>query len=175
MSLEQAKAMMQQYYAQSPADRKKYALLELMHSAFVADDGTQGVWRIVSGRAEPLVVTLPTGAKAQFEPVAMEVKPPKKNVRGRRDVELVIDGVSRKIMEQLERQAEAPREPIRANFYEYRDDYLDAPGEIFEGLTVESPQCSAGRVTAKLTYTDSNNQKIPSVKYTLSTHPGLAE
>lgn len=173
-TIEEARALMDEYYALAHTDRTKYTCLELLHSAFVADDGTTGAWRIVTGRLDPLVASLPNGSTAVFSPGAFDIKWPEKNSQGRRDFQLTMDAVTRTIFDQLERVSNAEREVIRANIYEYRDDDLTAPGRIYTGLTLEQPRIVGGRAQGNLTYTDSNNMTVPSIKYTLSTHPGLA-
>lgn len=159
-------------WAGNPVNTLRYETLELIHPAFVDADGNPSSHRLVNHRLDPLTVTLETGAQATFLPGAFAVRLPEKGVQGRQDMQITLDGVSREVVRQLERAADADRAPIIARFREYAETDLTEPGLMHE-LTVISPKVTPTRVTATAVFVDPINLSFPRILYTTDTHPSL--
>lgn len=160
-------------WAANPVGVVRIVTLELKHSAFVDKEGNSSSIRLVNGRFDPITVTLETGAQATFQPGVFKAKLPKKGSTGQRSIALELDGASREVVRQLERVADAPREPIRAVLREYAPGDLSAPGQVHDNLTLVRPRVGPNRVTASAVFNDSINKAFPSILYTTATHPGL--
>ena len=175
MSEELAKKLLAQVYASAPSDCLMFRCLELLHPAFSSEFGGDGAIRLVNYRLDPLDVRLETGVAARFYPAAFDVKLPAKSVRGQRALQIVLDAVSVDVIEQLERVSDyESRERIRVVYREYAENMLDYPGRVESGFTLVSPRVAGVRAQASAVYKDTLNKSVPSILYTLDTHPGLA-
>jgi hypothetical protein len=170
-----ARQMLDEIYASVPTDTFRFQCLELIHPAFEVPDMPIGRIRVVNYRLEPLTVTLENGDSATFQAGAFEIKFPPKSTDGRRDIQLTLDALSTEGVKQLEKVADHPsRERIKAVVREYAENNLDYPGRIDNRLTVINPTISGTSVQCSLVFNDTINKTIPSVLYTLESHPGLA-
>ncbi|WP_028469560.1 DUF1833 family protein [Neptunomonas japonica] len=171
---EEAEQLLAEHYASAPTGSIKYITLELKHPAFLMSGLPAGVIRIVHA-PEPLTVTLENDDVVTCLAGAFTVRWPEKNAKGRRDIQLVMDAISTDVVEQLERVADySPRTKISATVREYQSDMLTYPGRIETGLTMLKPSIRGGRATGSLVFSDSINKSVPSIPYTLKTHPALA-
>jgi len=170
-----ARQMLDEIYASCPTDKFKLQCLELIHPAFNMGGMPGGRIRLVNYRLEPLIVTLENGDQATFIPGPFTVKFPAKAVSGRRDIQLTVDAIGTDVVEQLERVADhSARLRIQAVVREYAEDNLTYPGRIDSRLTAINPSVSGARLQCSRVFNDTINKSIPSINYTLETHPGLA-
>jgi len=109
-----------------------------------------------------------------FQPAAFDVKLPTKDGSGRHDMNIVIDAASGEVIDQLERVAAAVREPIQVIFREFVSTDLSAPQSTPIKMIAANPSVTATRATISATFADLINKSFPSIRYTLTTHPGLA-
>jgi len=170
-----ARQMLDDIYASVPTDTFRFQCLELLHPAFNYPGMPPGRIRVVNYRIDPLTVTLENGDEATFLAAPFSVKFPAKSVSGRRDIQLTMDAIGTDTTKQLELVSEhSSRERIQAVIREYAENNLDYPGRIDDRLTVINPSVSSGRIQASLVFNDTINKTIPSINYTLESHPGLA-
>ncbi|BBB29381.1 DUF1833 family protein [Neptunomonas japonica] len=171
---EEAAQLLAEHYASAPSGEVRYITLELRHPAFLMEGLPSGVIHIVHA-PEPLTVTLENNDVVTCLAGAFTVQWPEKNTKGRRDMQLVMDAISTDVIEQLERVADySPRTKISATVREYLSTMLTHPGRIEAGLTMLKPSVRGGRATSTLVFSDSINKSVPSIPYTLKTHPALA-
>lgn len=171
---ELARQMLAEIYASAPSNVLKWQCLELIHPAFDVEGMPPGRIRLVNNRLEPLIVTLENGDSAVFMPGAFALKFPSKSTNGRRDIQLTLDALSASGVLQLENVANhGARERIVAVVREYAETNLDHPGSIDDRLTVINPTVSGTRVQCSMVFNDTINKSIPSILYTLESHPGL--
>lgn len=172
-------AALDELFASNIAGQIYYITLEFNHSAFRDSEGNPTAIRLVQG-FDPLTATLEADApydastSVLFQPAAIDVELPVKNVEGRHDMRIILDAASGEIIRQLELVAAAPREAIRVLFREFISSDLSGPQSTPLRMTVINPQVTATRVTATATFADLVNKSFPSINYTLRTHPGLA-
>lgn len=171
--------LLDELFASNPRDAIYYITLEFLHSAFRNAEGDPASIRLVQG-FDALVATLEDdapqdgGEAVTFQPCALAVKLPAKDVSGRHDMDISIDAASGEIIDQLERVAAAPREPIRVIFREFVSSDLSGPQSTPLRMIASSPQVAAARATVRASFADLVNKAFPSEVYKLSTHPGLA-
>lgn len=152
---------------------KEYVTLELSHSAF-----NPTVHRLVAGN-ENITATLEAnapynaGETVTFLKAGFDVSRPEEGVKGRQDLTCTIFGASVDIVEQLELQAAANREPIKLRFRAFRSDDLSAPVGDPISMTVLNPKVQADKVSFQAVFADLINKQFPSIFYKLETHPGL--
>lgn len=161
-------------FASNPNDRVYYITLELSHSAFSPE-----VHRLVQGFSD-LTATLEDdapyngGEEVTFKKSAFKLSIPEKSVKGRQDLTCTIYGASFEIIEQLELQAKANREPVKVTFREFQSGDLSEPASTPITMTVNTPSAVEDSVTFSATFADVINKQFPSIFYKLETHPGLA-
>jgi len=173
---ETAKKMLEEIYASAPSNVLKHQCLELIHPAFDVEGMAPGRIRIVNNRIESLDVTLENGDSAIFLPGAFTIKFPAKSTNGRRDIQLTLDALTASSVMQLENVANyESRERIVAVIREYSENNLDYPGRIDDRLTVINPTVSGTQIQCSMVFKDTINKSIPSILYTLESHPGLVE
>jgi hypothetical protein len=160
-------------FASNPSDRVYFLTLELSHSAF-----SPTAHRLVQG-FEDLTATLEAGApinpgaEVTFTKSAFELKLPEKNVKGRQDMTVTLYGAALEVVEQLELQRVANREPVKLRFREYESGDLTAPASLPIEMTVLAPTVTKGVVRFGASFADVINKSFPSINYTVKTHPGL--
>ena len=160
-------------FASNPIGKTYYLTLELSHSAF-----SPVAHRLVQGYAD-LTATLEAGApidpggEVTFTKSAFKMKLPEKNVKGRQDLSVTIYGAALEVVEQLELQRVANREPIKLRFREFESGDLTAPASQVITMTVLAPRVVKGVVTFSAAFADVLNKSFPSENYTVKTHPGL--
>ena len=161
-------------FAANPNNRIYYITIELSHSAFVPQ-----VHRLVQG-FQNLEATLEAdapfngGELVTFSAAAFKISIPEKSVKGRQDLTCTIFGASYEIIEQLELQAKANREPVKITFREFESGDLSAPASVPITMTVLNPTAASDSVSFSATFADVINKQFPSIFYKLETHPGLA-
>lgn len=171
--------LLDQLFASNPRDKIYYLTLEFNHSAFRDEADAPTSIRLVQGYT-PLVATLEAaapknpGAAVTFKPAAFNVELPVKGVDGRHDMKVVLDAVNGEVIAQLERVAAAVREPIQVIFREFVSSDLSGPQSTPIKMVAANPQVTALRATFTATFADLINKSFPSIRYTLTTHPGLA-
>ncbi|MBV1952703.1 MAG: DUF1833 domain-containing protein [Cycloclasticus sp.] len=160
-------------FASNPADKIYYLTLELSHSAF-----SPVAHRLVQGYSD-LVATLEAGApidagqQVTFAKSAFKLKLPEKNTKGRQDMSVTLYGAALEVVEQLERQRVANREPVKLRFREFQSGDLTAPASKAIEMTVLAPRVNKGVVSFGASFADVINKSFPSINYTVKTHPGL--
>ena len=173
-SKEIARSMLEEIYASVPTDVFKVQCLELIHPAFSAENMPPGRIRLVNNRLDSLAAGLENGDQATFQAGAFAIKFPGKSTDGRRDIRLVMDTLSTDGVKQLENVARhTGRQRIMAVVREYAENHLDYPGKIDDRLTVINPVVSGTQIQCSLVFNDTINKAIPSILYTLESHPGL--
>ncbi len=120
----------------------------------------------------PLQAQLEDSTPVEFIPSPISMRLPEQGVQGRESLQVTLDGVSRDVLLELERNANGAHAPITAVYREYLDSDLTGPQDIRE-LTLRNPSVSSNRVTAECTYSQPINLPFPRTKYTSLTHPGL--
>jgi hypothetical protein len=166
-------------FASAPVGHRLYMTLEFIHPAFRDDAGDPTTIRLVQG-FEDITATLEAtapedpGDAVLFTAAPFEVDLPLKDVKGRHDLNLVLDGVSGDVVRQLELQAAANRSPVKVILREYVSSNLSAPQGTPIKMTLLNPSVSMTRVSASAVFADVVNRAYPGIVYKLSTHPGLA-
>jgi hypothetical protein len=161
-------------FASNPNNKIYYITIELSHSAFAPT-----VHRLVQG-FQNLQATLEddapynAGEEVTFIGSAFKLSIPEKSVKGRQDLTCTIYGASFEIIEQLELQAKANREPVKITFREFESGDLSAPASQPITMTVLNPTAGPDSVSFSATFADVINKQFPSIFYKLETHPGLA-
>jgi hypothetical protein len=161
-------------FASNPNNKTYYITIELSHSAF-----SPNVHRLVQGFTDlqaTLEVDAPYNASEEvtFSKAAFKLSIPEKSVKGRQDLTCTIYGASYEIIQQLELQAKANREPVKITFREFESGDLTAPASQPITMTVLNPAAAADSVSFSATFADVINKQFPSIFYKLDTHPGLA-
>jgi hypothetical protein len=152
---------------------KEYLTIELSHSAF-----NPTVHRLVAGKdsiTATLEATAPynAGETVSFLNAVFDFSRPEGGVKGRQDLTCTIKGASVDIVEQLELQANANREPIMIRWRAFRSDDLSAPVGDVLSMPVINPKVKADTVTFTGEFADLINKQFPSIFYKTETHPGL--
>lgn len=158
--------LLRQWFAEGGA-AVRYETVELRHPAF-----SQSHY-LLTGDHEAVTATLETGQQVAFLPAALQVRLPEKGVQGRESMQVTLDGISRDVLLELERQAVAARAPITLVYREYLDSDLSQPQDI-RTFTLRNPRCNGNRITAEASFLDAINIPFPRVNYTSQSHPGLA-
>ncbi len=171
---ETASRLLAEIYANAQSSVLRLQCLELIHPAFNVEGMPLGRIRIVNHQRVPVKVVLENGDAATFLPGPYSVKRAAKSTNGRRDIQLVMDALTADGVAQLENVAKHQgRQRIMAVVREYAENNLDYPGKVDDRLTVINPTVSGTQIQASMVFNDTINKTIPSILYTLDSHPGL--
>ena len=176
MSLEQA---LKEAYASAPQDRVTFDTLEVLHSAFVDDEGQPTAIRVVLGY-ENIVARLEGGAPlhggqyVDFTAAAFGFSLPGFEEDQVPQMKVTLDGVTQEIIAHLEAAASVPSEPIVMIYRPFVSTDLSKPG-MDPPIVMELTNVNAGgvQVTGTATLDDVHNAAFPRAKYLASRFPGL--
>lgn len=157
--------LLRQWFAAGGA-AVRYETIALSHPAF------SKTHYLVNGHQSITATLEDDETVIDWQPLAMQLRLPEKGVQGRESLQITLDGVSREILQELEAQADAPRQPITLVYREYLDSDLSGPQDI-RTLTLRNPRCNARQVTAEASFLDAINTPFPRINYTSSSHPWL--
>lgn len=161
-------------YAVAPRDRVVWQTVELRHPAFEVPV------RLVRGRRRgvPLVATLESnaplnaGEAVSFDPFAFEFIPPGQDSNGPTPARAVVDNISGALIEKLDLTLTDNR-AIEVTYRVFRDDQLNAPGDVVRNLFLTDVEVTASRATGELRYREVATQGFPLKLYSRDLFPAL--
>jgi len=176
MSFDQA---VKEAYASAPQDRVVFDTLEVLHPAFVDDEGQPTAIRVVRGyesiRARlEADAPLNGGQYVEFTAAAFGFSLPGFEEDQVPQMKLTLDGVTQKVIAHIEAASSTPTEPIVMIYRPFVSTDLSKPG-MDPPIVMELANVNAGglRITGTATLDDVHNAAFPRLKYLPSRFPGL--
>ena len=166
-------------YASAPSDDLLLETLELAHPAFTDDAGQPDSVRVVLAQDDQWLTLEPGapvkgGQSVRWIAMAFELLRPETGPGGAPEMEVVLDGVSREIVQQLDAAMSEPQ-PIRVTYRAYLASDPSGPqNDPPLSLTLISVEAGVHQVRGRAALSNFANRAFPGVDFRASDHPALA-
>lgn len=166
-------------YASAPSGDVLLETLELAHPAFVDGAGAPDSVRVVLAQNDQWLTLEPAapvkgGQSVRWIAMAFDLVRPGVGPGGAPELEVVLDGVSREIVQQLDAAMTDP-EPIRVTYRAYLASDPGGPqNDPPLSLTLTSVEAGVYQVRGRASLSNFANRAFPGTDFRASDHPALA-
>ena len=163
--------VLQTLYASAPVDDLIIHTLDIKNPAFNVPDHLVGTIRLVQG-FDDVTATLEDATSATFKASGFGVSLPQKSIKGRQDLNFVIDNVTGEALKAIDDAVEAGGKII-VIYRAYAGSDLSAPGQPPIVMTATAIKADFSSISISASFHDLVNKAWPHRRYTASFSPGL--
>ena len=163
--------VLQTLYASAPVDDLIIHTLELKNPDFNVEEHIPGSVRLVQG-FDDMNAGLEDATIAVFKKSGFGVSLPQKSIKGRQDLNFVIDNVSGEVLKAIDAAIEGG-EKITVIYRAYAGSDLSAPGQPPIVMTATAIKADFSSVSISASFHDLVNKSWPFRRYTPTFAPGL--